>query len=454
MKSKAVDLTNGSIVRGIVLFALPLLISNLFQQLYNSIDTAVVGVYAGHIALAAVGSTGSLINLLVGFFLGLATGTGVLYAMHYGAGDYPGLKKITDAAYLLSILASVLITAVGVGFAPQLLKLMDTPDDVMHDATVYLRIYLGGTIANMVYNVGAGMIRAGGDSARPLVYLFISGLLNLILDVMFVAGFGMGAAGVAWATVIAQVLSAVLVVLHMMRMPEAYRFRPLKMRLDRQAMKDVVRISIPCGLQGSMFNISNFLVQMKINSFGSVAMAGVSAYNKIDGFIYMPTGALSMAATTYVGQNVGAGHCGRVKKGVGICLGLALLTCMLVSGAVIAAFRGVIGLFTQDASAQAYARQMMWHLAPFAWIFTFSDVLGGAMRGAGAAMPVTVITALCICVFRIFWLMGLLSVWNQIRVVFLCYPVSWILCSAVMIVYYFRCPAMKAAMRAPAALKK
>lgn len=438
MKNKAVDLTNGSIMRGIVMFALPLLISNLFQQLYNSIDTAVVGVYSGHIALAAVGSTGALINLLTGFFLGLATGTGVLYAMHYGAEDYEGLKKITDAAYILSIIVSVIITAVGVIFAPQLLKLMNTPDDVMHDSVVYLRIYLGGTVVNMIYNVGAGMIRAGGDSTRPLIYLVISGVLNLVLDIGFVALFDMGAAGVAWATIIAQAVSAVLVVINMMRQPEAYRFDPLKMRFDSQAMKDVIHISIPCGLQGSMFNISNFLVQMKINSFGSVAMAGVSAYSKIDGFIYMPTGALSLSASTYVGQNIGAGKLERVKKGVKICLVLAVATCMLVSGTVITCFKYVIGLFTEDASAKVFARQMMVYLAPFAWIFVFSDVLGGAMRGAGAAMPVTVITALCICVFRVIWLLVLLEIINDIRIVFLCYPVSWVLCSGVMIVYYLR----------------
>lgn len=436
--TKSNELTEGPILRGIVMFALPVLISNLFQQLYNSIDSAVVGSFAGSLALAAVGSTAALINLLIGFFLGIATGTGVLYAMHYGARDYVGLKRIMDAAYLLSIAAAVLITAAGVGFAPQLLHMMKTPDDVMEISVVYLRIYLSGTVVNMIYNVGAGMIRAGGDSARPLLYLVISGVLNLLLDLLFVAVFRMGAAGAAWATVIAQALSAVLVVWHMMRQPEEYRFRPLKMRLNKQALLDVVRISLPCGLQSSMFNISNFLVQVKINSFGSVAMAGVAAYSKIDGFIYMPMMALSLAVTTYVGQNVGAKRYERVRRGIRVCLALALLVSMIAGGSVILGFPVMIGLFTKDSAAIAFARQMMWYQAPFTWLYVFSDILGGGLRGAGLATPVTVITGLCICVYRVVWLAVLLLFWMDIRIVFACYPVSWILSSGTMMVYYFR----------------
>lgn len=451
MKYKAVNLTEGPIVHSLVMFALPLLLSNLFQQLYNSIDSAVVGSYAGDIALAAVGSTAALINLLIGFFLGIATGAGVLYSMHYGAGDYVGLKKITDAAFILSILAALFITVVGIAFAPQMLRLMDMPDDVMPQAVVYLRIYLIGTVPNLVYNVGAGMIRAKGDSARPLIYLVISGVLNLILDLVFVAWLDMGASGAALATIMAQVLSAVLVVRNMTRLPEEFRFRPLHMRLDKVAVTDVVRISVPCGLQGSMFNISNLLVQAKVNSFGSVAMAGITAYSKIDGFIYMPVLALSLAVSTYVGQNIGAGHYERVKKGVRICVVLAVAVALVVGGAVILGFDPLMNLFTDDLDAREFAHQMMWYMAPFAWIFAFSDIFGGAMRGAGAATPVTVISALCICVFRIIWLTVLLKFFSDIKVVFLCYPASWLLSTCVMTFYYFRCSAMRSAIKASGA---
>lgn len=448
MKHSTVSLTEGPITRGLILFALPMLLSNLFQQLYNSIDSAVVGQFAGDTALAAVGSTAALINLFIGFFLGIATGTGVLYAMHYGAGDYPGLKKICDAAYILCLGASAFISAVGIIFAPELLCLMDMPDDVLPQATVYLRIYLAGTAPNLLYNVGAGMIRARGDSARPLIYLMFSGLLNLILDLAFVALLKMGAAGAALATIMAQTLSAVLVVRYMMRLPEECRYRPLKMKLDKVAVTDVIRISVPCGLQGSMFNISNLLVQAKINSFGTVAMAGVAAYSKIDGFIYMPLSALSLAVSTYVGQNIGAGHYERVKKGVRICLLLAVIVLVAVSSTVIACFEPVIRIFTQEQEAIDFARSMMMHLAPFICVFVASDILGGAMRGAGAAVPVTVISALCICVFRIVWLLTALRVVYSITTVFWCYPISWTLSSLVMALYYFRCSAMRAAIKA------
>ena len=447
MKSGSQDLTQGPIFKGIVAFALPLLISNLLQQLYNSVDSAVVGTYSGGIALAAVGSTGSIINMFIGFFLGIATGTGVLYSMHFGAGDYPGLKKIADSAFIISALASVLITAVGVPLAPQIMSLMKTPDDVAAEAIPYLRIYLAGTIFNLIYNVGAGMIRAMGDSRRPLIYLFISGAANLVLDLLCVAVLGMGAAGAAVATVAAQVISAVLVVLRMMRLPNAEcRFHPGRMKLDRVAAWDVIRISVPCGLQGSMFSISNLLVQFKVNGFGSVAMAGVAAYNKIDGFVYMPTQALGLAVTTYVGQNIGAGRYDRMKKGIRTCLLLAACMAICVSACAIIFFDTIIRIFTKDPSEIAYARQMMWFMAPFAWIFAISDNLGGTLRGAGAAMQVTIISAMCICVFRVVWLVVTLHFFNDIRFVFICYPISWFLNTGTIVVYYLKRSRMRKAM--------
>lgn len=443
MNKRHMGLTEGPIVKSIALFAFPLLLSNMFQQLYNSVDSAVVGSFSSSANLAAVGSTAALINLLIGFFLGISTGTGVLYAMRYGARDYDGLKKLTDAAFFLSVSAGVFISAVGIVFAPQMLAMMDTPEDVLPISVVYLRIYLSGTIFNMIYNVGAAMVQAQGNSMKPLMFLFASGVLNLIMDVVFVASFRMGAEGAAIATVMAQALSAVLVLRSLICQKTEYRFRPLKMRIDKTALRELIRISIPCGLQGSMFNISNLLVQAKINSFGSIAMAGVAAYSKIDGFIYMPTMALSLSVSTYVGQNIGAGHFERVKKGVLACLVMAVLISGLVGCAAIFGFKYVIGLFTKDPEAVAFARSMMWYMAPFVSIFVFSDILGGAIRGAGKPMPVTIISALCICVFRIVWLEVLLHISNDIRFVYACYPVSWFLSSAAMTVYYFHCPAIQ-----------
>ncbi len=438
MRSSALSLTNGSITKGIISFSIPILISNLFQQLYNSIDTAVVGSFAGQTALAAVGSTGSLINLLIGFFLGIATGAGVLYAMYYGSEDHRSLKKLIDTALILGVICGVFITIVGIVFARPLLLMMDCPDDVLPEATEYLRVYLAGTVITIIYNISAGMIRSEGDSTRPLIYLVISGVSNLILDLLFVAVFHMGVVGAALATVIAQAIAAVLTVIRLMKLDERYRLRFSTMRPDKLMCMKLIRVSVPCGLQGSMFSISNLLVQAKINSFGSIAMAGIAAYSRIDGFVYMPMMALTMAISTYVGQNIGAGKLYRVKKGIGVCI---VITCVLSISMGVLVFifsKSLIGLFTSDASAQAYAIQMMHYMVPFAWVFGFCDILGGAIRGSGDTVKVTIITALCICLFRIVWLIPLLHFFNDIRIVFLCYPVSWILSSIVMSVYFFK----------------
>lgn len=436
--NKQMSLTEGSITKGLILFAVPILLSNLFQQLYNSVDSMVVGNYVGSAALAAVGSTGSLINLLIGFFLGIATGTGVLYAMHYGAGDHPGLKKLIDCAMVLSVGVGVVISVLGIAFSRQMLVLMDTPDDVLDPANQYLRIYLAGTIITMIYNVGAGMLRAEGDSTRPLIYLVIGGVTNLILDLLLVAVFDMGVAGAAIATVAAQLVSAVLTVIRLTKLDARYRFRPLRMELNALTMWDIIRISVPCGLQSSMFNIANLLVQAKINSFGTAAMAGVTAYTKLDGFIYMPMNAMALAISTYVGQNIGAGKFSRIRKGIRVAMLSSLGATLVLEAAVLLFSAPLLDLFTDEPDAKTYALQMMLYLAPCNWLFIPSDVLGGAIRGAGQAMKVTIISAVCICVFRVIWLIVTLHFDHNIRYVFLCYPTSWLLSSAAMGIFYFK----------------
>jgi len=298
----------------------------------------------------------------------------------------------------------------------------------------------------MLYNVGAGMIRAEGDSTRPLIYLLVGGVINLILDLLLVAVFDMGVAGAAIATVAAQAVSAVLVILRLMHLNPDYRLRPLHIRPDRVASWDIIRISVPCGLQGSMFNIANLLVQAKFNTFGTVAMAGITAYTKIDGFIYMPLLALSLAISTYVGQNIGAAKFDRIRKGVRVCLLIGISTAVVMAAVVCLTCKSLLGLFTDDPAAKEFALQMMWYLAPFAWIFAFSDIFGGAIRGAGLAMKVTIISAICICLFRVLWLSLLLPFFYDIRVVFLCFPVSWVLGSATMSVVYFKDRGVRRAM--------
>lgn len=447
MRKSSVSLTEGPIFKSLLFFSVPLLLSNLFQQLYNSVDSAVVGSYAGDAALAAVGSTAALINLIIGFFLGISTGTNILYAMHFGAGDRQGLKKLINSAMLISIICGAVISVLGVLGAETMLRWMGTPEDVLPLSTQYLRIYMAGTIVTLIYNVGAGMIRAEGDSTRPLIYLVIGGITNFILDMIFVAWLGMGAAGAALATILAQLVSAVLIVIRLTRLHEDYRLRPLKMRMNGLAVWDITRISVPCGLQGSMFAISNLLVQSKINSFGSIAMAGVAAYSKIDGFIYMPLMALSLAVSTYVGQNIGAGKFERVQKGIKTCLCMSLVTAVIMAGSVLLLGENVVSIFTKTPEAQAYAMTQMRFMAPFVAIFVFSDIFGGAIRGAGSTLVVTIISALSICVFRILWLTLLLPVYNDIRVLFLCYPISWTISSIATSIYYFKGAAIKKTIR-------
>ena len=434
----SVNLTDGPIARNIALFTIPLLLSNLLQQLYNSIDAMVLGRFAGPVALAAVGSTGALINLLIGFFLGISTGTVVLYAMHYGAGDTKGLKKLVDSAIFLSLVAAVVISVAGILSADRLLHLMNTPEEAFAPSREYLVIYLSGTVAMMVYNVGAGMIRAEGDSVRPLLYLAIGGVGNLALDLFMVAVLKMGIRGAAFATVFAMCITAVLVCIRLCRLPEEYRLRPLSVRPVKLTVWDITRISIPCGLSSSMFNIANLLVQAKINSFGAVAMAGTTAYGKIDAFVYMPMTALSLSVSTYVGQNVGAGKYDRIRKGIRASIVMGLVCSIVLCAVVFFAFDPIIRLFTEDEEAIAIGREMMLFLIPFVWFYSIGDILGGAIRGAGHAVAVTVIYAVTICVLRIVWLEGMLRISNDIRIVYLCYPISWWVATFVFLWYYYR----------------
>lgn len=438
MKSGGVNLTEGSITSCIVRFSVPILLTNLLQQLYNSIDSAVLGQFCGDAALAAVGSTAALINLLIGFFLGAATGAGILYAMYFGAGDKSSLKKLIDSSLILSVALGAVVTLVGVVFTRQLLELMDMPEEALSLSVEYLRIYMCGTIITLVYNVGAGLIRAEGDSVRPLIYLAIGGFANLVLDLLAVGVLDMGVAGAAWATVIAQAVTAVLVVIRLCRLDPAYALRPLHMKADRIILWDVVRISLPCGIQSSMYNISNLLVQIKINSFGTIAMAGTTAYSKLDAFIYLPMESVSLALSTFVGQNIGAGRYDRMKKAIRVSLALAMGCALTMMAIIFAFFDPLMGLFTNESQALAIGHTERNYIYPVVWFYSFIDVYSGAIRGSGQATPVTVICALTICVFRIVWIAVLLPMFNSIETVFLCYPASWLLCGGALIWFYYR----------------
>ena len=371
MKNKIENLTEGVIWKKIVLFAIQIMLSNLLQQLYNACDSAVVGNFAGSEALAAVGSTGALINLLVGFFLGISTGTGVIFSRYFGADDEKKLLDVMNAAVMLSIICGIFIMIIGLIWTTDLLKIMHCPEDVINLATTYLRIYLLGMVGMLVYNVGSGIIRACGDSKHPLYYLMFSGILNLILNLIFVAGFNMGVAGSALATAISQFFSAFLVIMNLVRIPYSYRLNIRKIKFNKETAKQIIKISVPCGLQSSMFNISNMIVQIKINDFGSVAMAGCAAYEKIDGFLYMPMMALGLSISTFVGQNIGAGKYERIKKGVNVCLVLSVIITMIGSAIVLLTGGRLLNVFTDNEEVKNIGILMMFILAPFTWTHSF-----------------------------------------------------------------------------------
>ena len=432
------SLTEGPIVKSLLIYMLPILLSNIFQQLYNTVDSIVVGRFSGDYALAAVGSSGALINLMIGFFLGLATGAGVIFAMHFGAKDYGELKKVVDNAVILGFGIGIVISLCGIFFSDNLLSLMSTPNTVFPLAKQYLQIYLGGTIVNILYNICAGLIRAEGNSKAPLIYLVIGGITNIFLDLLLVAVFNWGVVGAAVATVASQFVSAVLCLIHMSKMDERYRLRIFHMKFDRKKCGELVRVSVPCGLQTAMFNISNFLIQVKINTFGDVIMAGVAAYSKIDGFIYMPTSALSLALSTFVGQNIGAGKYDRVRKGIRSILIIAECIAIGLGILIYITCPTLLRIFTTEENTIQAALVMMHFCAPLCWLFIPSDILGSSIRGAGKTLAVTLISATCICVFRVLWLPIALHFYNDVRMVYVVYPITWVLSSIGMATLYFK----------------
>ncbi|WP_394886074.1 MATE family efflux transporter [Clostridium butyricum] len=438
MKKRDYSLTEGVIWKSLLFFAVPIMLSNLLQQLYSAVDSSIVGIFAGSMPLAAVGSSGALINLLVGFFLGISTGTSVIFAKYFGADDKKKLLKTMNTSIILSSIAGIIITIVGMIWTKSLLEFMHCPEDVIDLSVMYLRVYFLGIVGMMIYNVGAGIIRARGDSKHPLYYLFVSGVLNLVLDILFVAVFNMGVAGAAFATVISQYVSAALVIINLMNIPESYRLRLKKIHFDKETANEIIRLGIPCGLQAAMFNISNMLVQIKINDFGSIAMAGCAAYEKIDSFLYVPMMAFGLAISTFVGQNIGAGKTDRIKKGVKVCLGYAVIITFMMSILVLLSGSYLINLFTTSEEVKNMGLVMMYIIAPFTFTHCFTEVLAGAIRGAGFAFHTMILTATGICLFRVIWLSSMLSYMNDIRLLYWCYPASWIFCSICFIIYYLR----------------
>lgn len=437
LAKRSMRMTEGNIWKQIILFAVPMLIGNLFQQLYNTVDSMVVGNYVSTQALAAVGSVGPAINTLLGFFIGLSTGAGVVISRYFGAQDSQNLHDAVHTTMLLSLLAGVLMTVLGVLITPYLLQLMATPDDVMDDATLYLRIYFAGILGLMVYNMGSGVLRAVGDSQRPLLFLIITSVINVVLDLFFVLVFHMGIEGVALATILSQFISAGLVVRTLMRTTEDFRLILRDLRLIPHILRDILRIGMPAGLQMAVTSFSNVIVQSYINSFGSACMAGYSAYNKIDQFIMLPMQSIALASTTFVGQNLGAGKLKRAKKGTRISLLLAISCTAVLTGLLLCLARPLLMMFSSEGDVLAYGSMFIFWLSPCYVLCCFNQVLSGAMRGAGDSTAPMVIMLLSFVVFRQLYLFVGTQYIHSALFVGMGYPAGWLLCSILVSIYYF-----------------
>ncbi len=437
-KTKSMNMTEGTIWKQLIYFAFPLLIGNLFQQLYNTVDSVVVGNFVSTEALAAVGSVTPIINMLVGFFSGLATGAGVVISQFFGAQNRTMLHKSVHTTLLMTVGLGIIFTFVGIFMTPFMLNLMSTPEDVFDGAALYLKIYFGGVMGLMLYNMASGILRAVGDSKRPLYFLILSSLLNVVLDLAFVLLFKMGIAGVAIATIIAQFISAFLLLVVLARSDEDYKLVLRDLKIDPEILKKVIRIGLPAGLQMAVTSFSNVFVQSYINRFGSACMAGWTSYSKIDQFVLLPMQSLSLSATTFVGQNLGAGNLARAKKGTRVSLVLSVAITALLTVLLIAFSSQLLMLFNQDPEVLKYGNIFIRYLGPFYVICCANQIFAGSLRGAGDATGPMIIMLLSFVVFRqIYLFIGTMFI-DSIIFVGLGYPVGWVVCSIGMAFHYFR----------------
>ena len=388
-------MTEGVIWKEILLFSIPLLLGNLFQQLYNAVDSVVVGNYIGAQALAAVGSSAPVINLLVSFFMGLAVGAGVIISRYFGARKKEELHIAVHTSLALTFAAGLVMTLIGVLISPYVLQWVGTPSDVMESSVLYLRIYFLGILSVMVYNMGSGILRAVGDSRNPLYFLIVSSVTNIILDMLFVIVFHMGIAGVGWATLIAQTISAVLTMLLLMRTKEEYQVKLKHIRFHKHMLYEIVRLGLPSGLQNAIVSFSNVIVQSNINAFGSLAMAGCGSYTKIDGFAILPVMSYSMALTTFTGQNMGAKKYDRVKQGAKTGILMSVITIVCISALLLILGPNVLAIFSSDPTVINYGLYMMHVLAPGYIFLAISHAFNGIIRGAGITTVPMIVMVTC-----------------------------------------------------------
>ena len=424
--SYEIDMCSGPLIPKILQFSVPLMLSGILQLLFNAADIIVVGQFTGSQAMAAVGSTGSLNNLIVNIFLGFSIGSSVLMARFYGAKENKNIHDLVHTSILLALLSGVILVFLGLALAKPLLTLMGTPYDVIDQAVLYMRIVFLGMPALITYDFGAGILRAIGDTRRPLAYLFIAGVINVCLNLFFVIVFGLGVAGVAIATIISQYTSAFLIIRCMMKSQSVYSLALKDLRINRQTLKQIVRIGLPAGIQGAVFNISNVLIQSSINSFGSIAMAGNTAASNIEGFVYTAMNSLYQASTSFTSQNIGARKTERIVPVLIACLSIVIAVGAILSGIAITLGEGLLGIYSSDAEVIQYGLQRLHVVCLTYFLCGMMDVACGSIRGMGYSMTPTIVSLTGACGLRILWIYTIFRMDHTLFNLYLSYPISWI----------------------------
>ena len=432
------DMTKGTIWKHIVLFALPLFLGNLFQQLYNTVDALIVGNFIGDTALAAVTSCGSITFFMIGFFAGVSTGAGVIVSRFFGAHDYDNLKKTVHTIVAFGLIAGTVMTVLGVLLVPFVLKLMQVDEAVMPYSVSYLRIYFAGALSFIMYNTFVGILQAVGDSKHPLYYLIISSVLNAVLDLLFVGVFKMGVAGAALATIIGQFVSAILCFIRLVRTRDVYKLTVKEIKIDGPLMKEIIKIGLPAGVQNSIISFANIIVQSYINMFGAAAMAGVGTASKLEGFVFLPINCFTMAITTFVGQNLGAKEYARAKKGstFGIITTLVLAEALGIIEFFLAP--NLISLFAQSEEAIAYGVAKARTSCFFYFLLAFSHCIAAVLRGAGKSFVPMLVMMVCWCFIRVLFLMITVPLTHDIRMLYIIYPITWGLSGIYFLFYYLK----------------
>ena len=432
------SMTSGSIYRLIIVFALPILLSNLFQQLYNSADSLIVGHFLGNDALAAVSSSGNLIAMLVGLFNGIAMGAGVVIARNFGAKRYEELKRAIHTNIALGLIMGIILTILGALLTPLILELMGTPESVMDESIAYLRIYFYGSIGLVMYNIFTGILQSLGDSKHPLYYLIVSSLTNIVLDYVLIAYFDAGVAGAAFATIFSQFLSAFLCMVLLHRSKDSYRLIYRDIKIDKEMTKAILINGIPSGIQNSIIGIANVVVQSNINAFGNLAMAGCGAYSKIEGFAFLPVTSFNLALTTFVGQNMGADLKERAKKGAIFGIVLSMILAEAIGLLTVIFAPELIALFANDPEVIGFGVDRATIAGIFFFLCAFTHAYSSVLRGLGKAVIPMLNMAISWCVIRVAFLVITGFLFNDIAFVYWCYPITWAISSAYYIYYIIR----------------